>query len=201
MKKNWEYFTHSTNVNFLDILNSGYLLPSTNIKEYDKHIPEPYVYNYLIFNGLPQDRKLYWNFYNNNDSKFVFVIDTMITKDIPFFLCSGVWYGRCIKNNDGLVMKAAGNLKKKVTLTRVKNYIKNNTLNRLYEFKRKSYVYSHEVLFPTIPIQYIKAVLINDNIYRKYSKEIEIAVDKYPNIKFSLFDHTESNFDIYFENI
>jgi len=200
MKKNWEYFTHSTNVNFLDILNSGSLLPSTNLKEYNDHIPEPYVYNYLLFNGLPQDVNLYWNFFNNN-SPFVFVIDTSITKTHLFYLCNGVWYGRCVKKNDGLLMKSNGNLKKKITLTRVKNYIKNSTMHRMYELKRKSYVYSHEVLFPTIPIQYIKAVLINHNIYKKYSKEIEIAVDKYPMIKFSLFDHRESNFDIYFENI
>jgi hypothetical protein len=200
MKKNWEYFIHSTNINFLDILNSGYLLPNTNLKEYDQHIPEPYVYNYLIFNGLPQDINLYWNFYNNNSS-FVFVIDTIITKDSGLYLCNGVWYGRCVKNKDGLIMKTEGNLKKKVPLTRVKNYIKSNTLTRLYQYKRKSYVYSHEVLFPNIPIKYIKAVLINNNICKKYGKEIKLAVDKYPNIKFILFDHNESNFDIYFENI
>lgn len=200
MKKNWEYFTHSTNINFLDILNSGYLWPNTNIKEYDDHLPEPYVYNYLIFNGLPQDVNLYWNFYNNN-SPFVFVIDTNITKDKGLFVCNGVWYGSCIKNNDSLIMKSDGNLKKKIPLTRIKNYIKSNTLIRFNEFKRKSYVYSHEVLFSNIPITYIKAVLINNNICKKYGKEIKLAVDKYPNIKFILFDHTESNFDIYFENI
>jgi hypothetical protein len=200
MKKNWEYFTHSTNVNFLDILNSGYLLPSTNLKEYDDNIPEPYVYNYLIFSGLPQDRNLYWNFYNNK-SPFIFVIDTSITKDMPFYLCSGVYYGRCVKNKDALIMKSDGNLKKKVSLTRVKNYIKNNTLHRYYELKKKSYVYSHEVLFPTVPIEYIKAILINQSISKKYSKEIKIAVDKYPTIKFSLFDDHEPHFDIYFENI
>ena len=201
MKKNWEYFTHSTNVNFLDILNSGYLLPSTNLKEYYHEIPEPYVYNYLIFNGLPQDKHLFWNFYNNNNSPFIFVIDTMITKDIPMYLCSGVYFGKCVKNKDSLIMKSDGNLKKKVSLIRVKNYIKNNTINRMYEYRRKSYVYSHEVLFPEIPIKYIKAILINDNFSRKYSKEIQIAVDKYPDIKFMLYDHRESNFDIYFENI
>lgn len=201
MKKNWEYFTHSTNVNFLDILNSGYLLPNTNLNEYQDHIPEPYVYNYLIFNGLPQDENLYWNFSNRNNAPFVFVIDTSVTKELPFYLCRGMYYGKCVKHGEDLVMKSPGNLKKKVILTRVKNYIKNNIIHRLDEYKRKSYVYSHEVLFPTIPIQYIKAILINDNIYKKYSKEISIAVDKYPNIKFSLFDHSESNFDIYFENI
>ena len=35
------------------------------------------------------------------------------------------------------------------------------------------------------------------NVSKKYVKDIKYAIDKYPNIKFIMFDHTEPNFDIY----
>jgi hypothetical protein len=202
MKKNWQYFTHTTNYNFLDILNSNYLLPKTNIEEYLKYhpyVPEPYVYTHFIFNGLPQDKRLNWNNANKNNAPFIFVIDANIIKDVDMIMCRGLFYGKCIKNKNHLITKTSSS--SKISLTRIKQYILNITLDTLYDNKRNSYIYTHEALFPDIHIQYIKAVLINKNISKKYIKEINIAIDKYPNITFTMFDHNEPNFDIYFENI
>lgn len=201
MKKNWQFFIHTTFYNFLDILNSGYLLPKTNIDEYLKDhpiIPEQFVYTHLIFNGLPQDEKLIWNYSSNNNAPFIFIIDPNITRDIEMYLCRGVWYGQCVKNNNTLLLKTNGNSR---VPPKIKNYILNVTLDNLYKYKRNSYIYTHEALFPDIPTQYIKAILINKNVSKKYLKDIKYAIDKYPNIKFIIFDHTEPNFDIYFENI
>lgn len=202
MKKNWQFFIHTTDFNFLEILKSGYLLPKTNIEEYildHPIIPENYVYTNLIFNGLPQDKKLIWNYRLNNDAPFIFVIDPLITKYTEMYLCKGVWYGQCVKNNDLLLLKT--HEKSKVPFKKIKNYILNITNDSLYKYKRNSYIHTHEILFSDIPIQYIKAILINKKISKKYLKEINYAVNKYPNIKFLFFDHTEPNFDIYFENI
>lgn len=201
MKKNWQYFIHSTAFDFLEVLHSGYLLPKTNYEEYVNHpiIPASYVYTHLIFNGLPQNNKINWSYFKHNNTPFIFVIDPNLTKEYEMYICRGLYYGYCVKNSDSLLIHTNGT--KKVLLTKIKNYIYHTTLDSLDKYKKNSFIYTHEALFPKIPIQYVKAILINKNMVKQYIKQIDQAIEEYPNIKFIIFDHREPNFDIYFENI
>lgn len=205
MSKNWEYFIHSTTANFIDILDSGYLLPKTDISNYrdDPLTPEPYVYTHLIFNGLPQDKNLYWHYFPNKNSNFIFVIDPIISKIYEMYVCEGMYYGHCVNNKNRLLLNTSGNLKKKIPLTKIKNFI----LEKLNYFlklnhKKYSYLYTHEILFPLISMQYVKKILINKNyLNKKTIISVYKAINKYPNIKFTIYDSKEPNFDIYFNDI
>ncbi len=202
MSKNWQYFIHSTDTNLLNILKSGYLYPKIDKRNYGNIIPEKYIYTHLIFNGLPQYEKILWHYSNNNDMPFIFVFDTSMTKEYEMHICLGLYYGSCIKNENYLLLKSNGNLKKQVSLTKVKEYIQSLlTYNLKKKYSKYTYIRTHEVLFPTISIDYVKAILINKDHLKKHIHEVNKAIDEYPHIKFIIFDSKETNFDIYFNDI
>lgn len=207
MKHKWQYFIHSTSSDILKILKAGYILPITNLNDYSKLYPEPFVYTHLIFNDVYNLQKKYnsnfdWYWNPSINNSYIIILDYELCKEYEMYICKSPYYGSCVKNPDHLLLYSSGKLKKTPNLKKIKDHIINSTEYALNNRKSKkySYIHSHEVLFPNISTKYIKAILINKNILNKKISEVYTIIEKY-NIPVYSYDDNEPNFDNYFNSI
>lgn len=187
MTKKWEYLMHhSYNFNYPNdtdkinvIITDGFLrFPSpesridfksfqknlSNSTEKDGHyIIPPFLYTQYIYSDLPLNPKQYWS-YGQIRSSFgrsdvVFIIDIKAIRDLPFYACQFVLYGGCLNSKDWILMHGPGNLKKKPNLSKLRKFIELVLNNyKLKGYKRREFQISHEILFESIPVSYIKAI-------------------------------------------
>jgi hypothetical protein len=131
----------------------------------------PGVYTNLISSKLNLDNtRNLWNFGGIRPS-LLFVIDKKILSDKAWIYCPSMNYGSCIfediKNNKKVDNKFFLSGKGKLNRKNLNPVIKdiNHQLN-------SSYLYSsHEIIFDSIPLKYIKAIYVN-NIF-DYLKQAE----------------------------
>jgi len=121
----------------------------------------PAVYTQYIFKNL--NNKKDW-LYQGVKHSIVFVINNKILKDKPFIACNSVSYGSCFFDKLKNDFYGEGNLKEIPRLNKFENKINKDILNKT------DYIFSNEVLFDEIPLNYIKAILCNRKQYKEVIK-------------------------------
>ncbi len=206
--KHWDFLLHSTTMYVIDdILKSKALLPRNNNSTYlTVKSALPYVYTTYIFDTMKYkpilNNEPTWHGWYYGDSDFIFVIDTAILKDLPFIAGDSMNYGSCKNNKKHLLIESKGSLSKKPNMNKLKNHI-NNFISNYYDFyeeiyktNKKEYItnspvtneISHEVLFNSIPIKYIKAILIPEYAKNQWYKKYSNKLAKY-NVPILFFDN------------
>ena len=150
--------------NIINILKSGEIRSCgyTNSEDFNPDDKEAYckkaVYCHYIFDELPHPTTTFrWNYY-----EFIIVLRPEIARDLEMTVCDLVSYGYCKSHPENRIFHTNGNLKRMPSLQKVREHI----INEIDSVKHKrnlisdSYIYNHEVLFPTIPIEYVSAILI-----------------------------------------
>lgn len=181
----WHYFIHSTkNRSILRILKSGKINANSvaPITRYSSHPSDSnsdflyegqgygvycnYIFDKLDFN-VPF---VQWDARKNDSSTIV--IDPSVAKDLEMYICDSVMWGLCQMQKRHLLKYTRGNLKRMPNMQKIKTHIlhyKNppiqlSTTRRM----RNQIIHSHEVLFPDIPIKYIRAIICTNN--KHYNK-------------------------------
>ena len=203
----WQYFMHST-VSYITvqkILLSGKLQIS-NKNNYN-YIQEA-VYCHYIFDGLPDLKR--WQYYD----RFIIVLNPEVAKNLEMYVCDSVSYGFCKEDKESQVMHTKGKLQKMPSLQKIRDHI----LQKIEEASHNrsefisSYIYSHEVLFPEIPIKYITAIFVpkqygvktktNRRLADVQQEELEQYIANHNlNIKVIQYAKSNTNFYKYFEQI
>ena len=174
----WQFFMHSTDEEdtIFDILKSGKIYSNgyensieLENSENDCLYCRKATYCQYIFDGIPYDNKLEWRYESYNYS---IVLDPQIAKDLKMYVCNSVQHGGCIKDEEARILHTNGELQRMPPLQKLRTHIlnfielvKNN--KRYKRYGGMSYFLSHEVLFPDIPIKYIRAILIPHGIPKK----------------------------------
>lgn len=98
---------------------------------FDYDLAFPAVYTQYIFNDMNYRGK---EWYYSDD--IIFLFNTNLLKDLPFMVCKGVVYGRCMyqENEDGFY--GVGNYQEKPSLDKVQNMI-NEEINQNKESNMK----------------------------------------------------------------
>jgi hypothetical protein len=188
MTKKWEYLMHYSynfnDFNVIDkineIITDGFLrFPSpesridfksfqknlSNSSDKEQKIP-PYIYTQYIYSEIPLTPSQYWSYGQINSSfnrsSVVFIIDIKAIRDLPFYACQHVLYGSCLYYKDNVILHGSGNLKTKPNLSKLRKFIELQIKylidNPIKGNKNREYQYSHEILFESIPVSYIKAI-------------------------------------------
>jgi hypothetical protein len=220
MTKKWEYLMHSStrlkNVKgdlISHIINDGFLknpiqkftFTFKEIKKNPKLLEynsAPFLYTQYIYSEIPLKSEQYWTFIQGIwpklflDYAIVFMIDIKALQDFEFYSCKGTNFGECIftKDKDSLIQHSSGNLKRKPNLSKLKNYIENELT---IKHSMDKYSNSHEILFESIPVSFIKAIASNftpkqTKIYTELFKKHKLDIKLVP---------LSTNFHDVFDNI
>jgi len=107
-----------------------------------------------------------------NLASAVFIIDPLILKEQPFIVCNSMQYGSCsFRLHDGPIMQKPGNLKRMPNMKPLDEYIHQQLKNNI------QFTNTHEVIFKSIPLKYIKAIVIHDGSFKSGNKVLN-AIDK-----------------------
>lgn len=217
----WHYFMHATHLkeNIFNILKSGEIRSCgyTNSEDFNPDDKEAYckkaVYCHYIFDELPRLTTTFqWNYYD-----YIIVLRPEIARDFEMTICNSVSHGQCTTQTENRILHTEGNLKRMPSLQKIRDYIigKIDSIKHNKRLISDSYIYGHEVLFPSIPIEYIAAILIPARIKntikvrmpngKKEEKQIYDVLNNYVeqlNLPIKIIKYSKSgDFHKYFEQI
>lgn len=219
----WHYFMHSTAsfTTIRKILTSGEIKSSGYERESEMDSDHNYckkaVYCNYIFDEIPLTKpQIIWN-----NTGFVIVLHANISKDLEMYICDSVAYGSCYNHKEEQLLHTKGKLERMPSLQRIRDYILEK-INSVSGKKREigySYIHNHEVLFPSIPIKYIAAILVprKQGVYvnvkdknglpmkRRLADVEQSILEKYiteNNLSIKVFQYSKTgDFHQYFEKI
>lgn len=184
-----EYIIHgTTDENLEDILKSGYIEADIDKKKEGilmKSQAVNQIFTQLLYGDLPNENIQYPHWFN-----CCIVLDKKILKDYPFYATNiGGFYDKFsdafVKNNEDVLVKSKGNLKKIPNLKKLKEHI----LKRIHlkNTNTTDFIHSHEILFnKRISLRkYCKLILyradtISNNIII-LAEKLKIPIKNYQN--------------------
>jgi hypothetical protein len=161
----YEYFTHTTR-SIKKIFDDGELNDSFTL-DMDEGVHQGNYFLYM-WSGLPYYPRMEWIY---GSRPYILVLDTSICKLNKTYVCDSVQYGECVNDKEHRILYSNCKIPKFEPLQK-------HILDRIeYNIKKKrnnwAYVHSHEIVIPgKIPIEYIRAILVEKNQLKKISSTL-----------------------------
>lgn len=190
----WHYFIHAIdNIdNIYKILNSG-KIDINNNQEYIENCKKnkswyciPKIYCHYIFSDFKLNKNIIWNwgiYAEGIQYPIIIIKPSILNLNNKILICNELSHGDCIDNAENQISTL------KELRKHIKNFIKTNNYNE------NSYINSHEILFDSIPVDYIYGIIFPTNTENEKISDIKNHIKKLNlNIKISICNTEEKNF-------